>query len=71
MYSVHPSEQERYYLRMLCHVPGATCYDDLLADLAGGAVLVEGGWVHGVEGAPDGMYTKNVVYKEVFVAAGH
>jgi ATP-dependent DNA helicase PIF1 len=34
-------------------------------------VLVEGGWVHGAEGAPDGMYTKNVVYKEVFVAAGH
>ena len=29
-------------------------------------VLIDGGFVHGIEGAPDGLYTKNVVYTEVF-----
>ena len=30
MYAVHPSDQERFHLRMLlCHVPGATSYEQL------------------------------------------
>lgn len=31
-------------------------------------VLIEGGFVRGIEGAPDGLYTQNVVYKDVFEA---
>ncbi len=34
-------------------------------------VLIEGGFMHGIEGAPDGLYTKNVVYSEVFAGVGH
>ena len=30
MYSVSPTDPEKFYLRLLLlHVPGATCYDDL------------------------------------------